>query len=64
MLRQSLELWLATGTNVLYNHVLGLFGTLEDGGMNAVKLITDSLEADIFDRLDELRTKWEGEKAA
>ena len=62
MRQRCLDLWLATGTNVLYTHVQGMFATMGDGGLEAMKLVTDSMEVDILGRLDDLRTKWEGGK--
>lgn len=64
MRQKCLDLWLATGTNVLYTTAQGMLGTFDKGGPDAAKLITDSLEADVFGRLDDLRTKWEGGQAA
>lgn len=64
MLRQALELWLATGTNVLYTHVQGMFVHLEGGGPEAWNLVKDSLEVEIIDRLEKLRKKWKGEREA
>ncbi|MDB6133615.1 MAG: hypothetical protein JWM59_1858 [Verrucomicrobiales bacterium] len=58
-----LEVWLTTGTNVLFTQAISLLATLEDGGSEAVKLISESLEADIWQRVETLAAKWEGGSA-
>jgi hypothetical protein len=55
-----LEVWLATGANVLYTAAISMLATLGDGGPEAVRLIADAMEAEIHNRVDDLRARWEG----
>ncbi|MDB6134694.1 MAG: hypothetical protein JWM59_2937 [Verrucomicrobiales bacterium] len=55
-----LEVWLTTGANVLHSNAVSLLATLGDAGPEAVRLVTDAMEAEIHDRVDGFRARWEG----
>ncbi len=63
MREKPLQVWLATGTNVLYSQALMIISTIVDGGSEAVALIRQSMEADLMDRMGDLVAKWEGGSA-
>lgn len=62
--QRLLDVWLATGTNVAYNEAMAVIALIDEGGLPALKLVTESMEADLHDRLEVLRAKWEGGQAA
>ena len=63
ILQRFLDIWLATGTNLLYTQALITLADFEEGP-DAHKMILESLETDVLDRIETVRQLWAGRVAS
>ena len=58
-----MDIWLMTGDNFLYTHALVLLADIEESN-DAHKMIAESMEANVYNRLEDIRAKWRKEDEA
>ncbi len=63
ILQQFLDIWDATGTNLLYTQALLILADFEEGP-DVHKMVLESMEADVLNRIEDVRKLWEGRAAA